>query len=350
MLITYILATSSFIALGYAFPHHFHVARSTALAPRADYITFGGDGSMSAGWPKQTEWMSFDDAWNANQDFIKGSCKHNGWGDNNNDAETKAIKESIESESEVSGVPKEFILAIMMQESKGCVRAPTSESDAHNPGLMQGAGTTTCHPVGQSSISPCPANDIRAMIHEGTAGEGLRTSLKESLVAFSTTTDDSKYYKAARRYNSGSQVTNPNLGHSATACYASDIANRLIKLFGESSCDNNAVAGLTMTEGREGSYGDNNNVGNQKIDLDQHHTDNKQAASNEASDVEAGDCGILDTNITGAADGCTRYYTPKEGATCESAPIAFAKLRQLNPKLKDDCSNLWAGYQYCMAT
>ena len=63
MLTTSILAASSFIALGYAFPHHFHVARSTALAPRADYITFGGDGSMSAGWPKQTEWMSFDDAW-----------------------------------------------------------------------------------------------------------------------------------------------------------------------------------------------------------------------------------------------------------------------------------------------
>ena len=63
MLTTSILAASSFIALGCAFPHHFHVARSTALAPRADYITFGGDGSMSAGWPKQTEWMSFDDAW-----------------------------------------------------------------------------------------------------------------------------------------------------------------------------------------------------------------------------------------------------------------------------------------------
>ncbi|CAN9103188.1 unnamed protein product [Alternaria alternata] len=321
---------------------------------------------MSAGWPKQTEWMSFDDAWYV---LIKETTYHRltvvgmpiktsskvpasttAGATTTTTRKQRPSRKAIESESEVSGVPKEFILAIMMQESKGCVRAPTSESDAHNPGLMQGAGTTTCHPVGQSSISPCPANDIRAMIHEGTAGEGLRTSLKESLVAFSTTTDDSKYYKAARRYNSGSQVTNPNLGHSATACYASDIANRLIKPFGESSCDNNAVAGLTMTEGREGSYGDNNNVGNQKIDLDQHHTDNKQAASNEASDVETGDCGILDTNITGAADGCTRYYTPKEGATCESAPIAFAKLRQLNPKLKDDCSNLWAGYQYCMAT
>jgi uncharacterized membrane protein len=63
MLTTSILAASSLIALGYAFPHHFHVVKSTALAPRADYITSGGDESMSAGWPKQTEWISFDDAW-----------------------------------------------------------------------------------------------------------------------------------------------------------------------------------------------------------------------------------------------------------------------------------------------
>ena len=100
-----------------------------------------------------------------------------------------------------------------------------------------------------------------------------------------------------------------------------------------------------MTEGRGGNYGENNDSSNQKIDLDQHQTDNKQATPN-----EAGDSGILDTNVTGAADGCTRYYTPAEGATCESAPIDFTRLRQLNSKLKDDCSNLWAGYQYCMAT
>lgn len=160
----------------------------------------------------------------ANQDFIKVSCKHDGWGDNNSDAGTQAIRDSIKTESETSGVPTELILAVMMQESKGCVRAPTSQSDAHNPGLMQGAGTASCHSLAQGPVSPCPTSKIRDMIHEGTAGQGLRTSLKESLDAFSTTTDDSKYYKAARRYNSGSQVTNPNLGHSATACYASDIA------------------------------------------------------------------------------------------------------------------------------
>ncbi|KAG9192605.1 hypothetical protein G6011_11339 [Alternaria panax] len=349
MLAVSILVASSLIALGDAFPHHTHVARpTTTLAPRAAYVTFGGDGSMLAGWPKQKEWMSFDDAWSANQNFIKGSCKHNGWSDNNSDAETQAIKDSIQTESHNSGVPKEFILAVMMQESKGCVRAPTSQSDAHSPGLMQGAGTASCHPLGQVPTSPCPADEIRAMIHEGTAGEGLRTSLKESLDAFSTTRDDSKYYKAARRYNSGSQITNPNLGLSATACYASDIANRLIRPFSESSCDSNAVARLTKTESRESN---NNNNSNQEIDLDQHQTDNKQLvpAPKQGSNVQGGNSGILDANITGATDGCTKYYVPGGGATCESAPVAFAKLHQLNSKLKDDCSNLWAGYQYCIA-
>ena len=68
----------------------------------------------------------------SNQDTIKGSCENHGWGDNNSDAETQAVKDSIESESAASGVPKELILAIMMQESKGCVRAPTTASDAPN--------------------------------------------------------------------------------------------------------------------------------------------------------------------------------------------------------------------------
>ncbi|CAG5149603.1 uncharacterized protein ALTATR162_LOCUS2405 [Alternaria atra] len=330
MLPTSILTASSFIALGHAVPLHFHVATSTTLAPRAAYVTFGGDGSMSAGWPKQTEWMSFDDAWEANQDFIKVSCKHDGWGDNNSDAGTQAIRDSIKTESETSGVPTELILAVMMQESKGCVRAPTSQSDAHNPGLMQGAGTASCHSLAQGPVSPCPTSKIRDMIHEGTAGQGLRTSLKESLDAFSTTTDDSKYYKAAP------------LQHATLLT----LRNRLIKPFGESSCDNNAIAGLTKTEGRE-SY---ENDDDQKIDLDQHQTDNKRPAPKEHGDNQGSDSGIWDTSITGAADDCTKHYVPKKGSNCESVPIAFTKLRQLNSKLKDDCSNLWAGYQYCIVT
>ncbi|KAI4662440.1 uncharacterized protein J4E79_004730 [Alternaria viburni] len=346
MLPTSIFAASSFIAFGTAFPLYSRVATSTTLAPRAAYTTFGGDGSTAAGWPRQSEWKSFEDAWASNQDTIRGSCENHGWGDNNSDAETQAIKDSIESESVASGVPKELILAIMMQESKGCVRAPTTASDAPNPGLMQGAGTASCH-----TISPCPANVIHDMIHEGTTGEGLRLSLKKALDAFSATPDDSKYYKAARLYNSGDQVTDPNLGQGATACYASDIANRLIEPFGDSSCDNGAVASLTQTAGRETVNNDNNNNNDdQQLDLEQHQTVDEQPAPKQNADTQTADSGVLDTTITGAVDGCIKYYTPSDGSTCEAAPVPLAVLRQLNPQLSEDCSNLWAGYGYCIAT
>ncbi|KAI4943689.1 hypothetical protein J4E86_009654 [Alternaria arbusti] len=345
MLPTSIFAASSFIAFGYAFPLYSRVATSTTLAPRAAYITFGGDGSAAAGWPKQSEWKSFEDAWASNQDTIKTSCENHGWGDNNSDAETQAVKDSIESESVASGVPKELILAIMMQESKGCVRAPTTASDAPNPGLMQGAGTASCH-----TISPCPANVIHDMIHEGTTGEGLRLSLKKALDAFSATPDDSKYYKAARLYNSGDQVTDPNLGQGATACYASDIANRLIEPFGDSSCDNNAVASLTQTAGRETVNNNNENNDDQQLDLEQHQTVNEQPAPKDNGNAQSADSGVLDTTITGAVDGCTKYYTPSDGSTCEAAPVPLATLRQINSQLSEDCSNLWAGYGYCIAT
>jgi hypothetical protein len=39
-----------------------------------------------------------------------------------------------------------------------------------------------------------------------------------------------------------------------------------------------------------------------------------------------------------------------EGTTCEATSIPFVKLRQLNSKLNEDCSNFWAGYRYCVAT
>lgn len=108
-------------------------------------------------------------------------------------------------ESKTSGIPKELILAVMMQESKGCVRVRTTRWDADNPGLLQSAGKASCNPAldGKSPITPCPPATIRAMIHDGTAGEGLRTTLRKELDYFvaSGITDDSKWYKTARRYS-----------------------------------------------------------------------------------------------------------------------------------------------------
>lgn len=65
------------------------------------------------------------------------------------------------------------------------------------------------------------------MVKDGStgtaAGDGLQQCLSESQAS-----DVSKYYKAARIYNSGSVSASGKLEDGvATHCYASDIANRL---------------------------------------------------------------------------------------------------------------------------
>ncbi len=114
----------------------------------------------------------------------------------------------------------------MMQESKGCVRAPTTNYGVTNPGLMQshdGAGSCNNGAV----QNPCPSSEITQMITDGAtgtaAGDGLKQCMSESKA-----TDVSEYYKAARIYNSGSVASSGNLQDGiATHCYASDVANRL---------------------------------------------------------------------------------------------------------------------------
>ena len=71
----------------------------------------------------------------------------NEWGPNT-ETEVAVIKSSIEVAASASGLDHRFILAVMMQESSGCVRIPTSYSPTEgirNPGLFQGAnGDHTC--------------------------------------------------------------------------------------------------------------------------------------------------------------------------------------------------------------
>ncbi|KAF1843391.1 uncharacterized protein K460DRAFT_315664, partial [Cucurbitaria berberidis CBS 394.84] len=257
---TFIFAASSIFALSFAAPLRLDVVPPNDLVGRDTYVMLGGDGSMNAGWPSRSDWMSFEKAWDANLKTIQQSCENQGWGKNNNEVETRAIKASIEEESGTSGIPEELILAVMMQESRGCVRAPTTHYDFDNPGLMQSAGKASCNTDG-NLISPCPVNKIRAMIHDGTAGEGLRTTLKNSLTFFDPTgaADDSKWYKVARRYNAGEVLMDEkNLGIGPTKCYASDIANRLVQPFGDSTCNTDVIATLTSAQGRISSSGNTN--------------------------------------------------------------------------------------------
>jgi hypothetical protein len=270
---------------------------------------------------------------------IKTSCGWNGWGHEIDDTELGYMKQAIKDESSASHVPKELILAVIMQESKGCVRAHTT-NDGANPGLMQSAGTASCN--NGSPIYPCPKSTIVAMIHQGTAGADLPTTLKNSLDEFSNA-DDSKYYKAARRYTSGEKYTDSNLAVSVTPCYASDISNRLVQPGVECKCNSQTVVQLTKSKGITGS-----------LPLQQSQVSNGQGQNNapvdDNNDIPNSDTGPSGKDITGAVDNCTKFFVPTEGNSCEKAGVDFGKLQKLNKNLNDNCSNMWAGYKYCVAT
>ncbi len=101
-----------------------------------------------------------------------------------------------------------------------------------NPGLMQAYGPTssgTCKDVAKTSR--CPTEMILQMIVDGTAHNSADMGYQD-LITKSGKQDVSKFYMAARMYNSGpsSLGANGDLSGSSTGTpsYSSDIANRLL--------------------------------------------------------------------------------------------------------------------------
>lgn len=164
--------------------------------------------------------------WTANLVILTASCTQFSEA-NNSDDENADLKSAITSIASSSGIDARFILAIALQESKGCVRVWTTNGGVSNPGLMQSHdGTGTCN-SGTSVQDPCPQSEITQMITDGAMGTSSGDGLKQCL-ATAATTDVSQYYKAARIYNSGSIAASGLLEAGvATHCYSSDIANRL---------------------------------------------------------------------------------------------------------------------------
>lgn len=147
--------------------------------------------------------------------------------DLNTQQEVADMYDAIQYAAAATFVDHRFILAIVMQESGGCVRAPTSNYGVPNPGLMQDHnGSATCND-GYTVQNPCPGETIMQMIQEGTGGTTWGDGLAQCLNSAGTS-DVSAFYMAARRYNSGSIDESGDLGEGiATHCYASDVANRL---------------------------------------------------------------------------------------------------------------------------
>ncbi|KAL8727742.1 MAG: hypothetical protein Q9166_005855 [cf. Caloplaca sp. 2 TL-2023] len=232
------------------------------------YHLYTGNGSIAAGWPRKADWVSYEDMYLAtsclprsfftdvsphrfsiNIPLIIKSCTIWHVTPNTLD-ETMAIWKATLIISHATNTDARFILAIILQESGGCVRVPTSFYSLRNPGLMQSHnGPATCN-EDASPIYPCPYETIEEMIREGTAGtfegEGIGLVLALRYATVGGNVDDvGRYYRAARIYNSGSIDPSGDLGMGvATHCYASDIANRLR---GWSLADDECVEGVTSS-------------------------------------------------------------------------------------------------------
>lgn len=195
------------------------------------YVFYRGNGEVSSGWPDKSRWVSFQSMFDNNKNTMFGSCAWFGQAGNSG-PEVGAIWNAIQQVSQETGVDHRFVLAVLMQESGGCVRAPTTNYGVRNPGLMQDHnGAATCNENGNVQ-NPCPDATITQMVRDGTAGtssgDGLANCVNQGGNWDQNNGDVAAFYKAARIYNSGSIASSGNLEDGiATHCYASDIANRL---------------------------------------------------------------------------------------------------------------------------
>ncbi|CEJ87843.1 hypothetical protein VHEMI04530 [[Torrubiella] hemipterigena] len=207
------------------------------------YVVYNGDGSEQAGWPGESKWATFDSLWNINLPFIQKACTNNAQkGADNSAAETDAIKSALQSVAKEVGLDPRIGLAIMMQESKGCVRIHATLSPPPdlipNPGLMQSHDGATCE-----GVSPCPPATIAQMIKDGLGGtpkgDGMVQTIAQAKKELGASGAQA-VYGGARVYNSGRvQKGDLNNGFTATHCYAMDVANRLTGwIASETKCKN----------------------------------------------------------------------------------------------------------------
>lgn len=197
---------------------------------------------QASAFPKKEDWIAFDDMWESNQKLVVSACSDHGWGDNNSDEENERIKKEIQSVARASLVDHRFILAIILQESKGCLRVKSTTSakyDISTPGLMQSHNGSDYDPEHSKS-------SIRQMIQDGTQGTPHGDGLVQTLNKFGNA------YAAARGYNSGALAKSGDLSDAlgATTCYASDVTNRLTGwVKAPTKCSDDLTSSNTETAG-----------------------------------------------------------------------------------------------------
>ncbi|PSN69192.1 hypothetical protein BS50DRAFT_335222 [Corynespora cassiicola Philippines] len=344
---SFIMAASSLFALSFGAPIQSLQARDW------NYERYSGDGSVAAGWPSQDRWLSFDKLWSLNEPTMRIACSQYGVSENS-DGELSAIRAAIEQTANKEQVPSNYVLAVMMQESKGCARVHTTNNGHRNPGLMQSfEGTATCNANeagkgfdASKVTTPCPDWTITKMIQEGVEANRPQ-SLKVALQKAGGANDVSKYYRALKIYNSGN-VGSGNLveATSGTRCYVNDVANRLLGWDGEST--NYCESG--------GNGPANVNSQSQGVVQSSAATESQQYQATpippsyvppQKEQPESSGNGLYYPN---AAAGCKKWFTVKNGDYCDATGVPLKTLQELNPGLNDKCTNLWRGYNYCIST
>jgi hypothetical protein len=202
-----------------------------------NYTMYTGNGSSAASWPRLEHWVSYAAMWNASQHLISRSCDILYNATNNSDEETQTLYDAIAIVSRETRVDHRFILAAIMQETKGCVRAITTESPdgIRNPGILQSfKGTHSCNDIDKKPQVPCPRDVIIGQVRDGVAGTDEGDDAHGFAVDINLQADvegvefAEAYYRAARVYNSGAIDDSGDLGEGkGTRCYVSDLANRL---------------------------------------------------------------------------------------------------------------------------
>ncbi|KAL8913026.1 MAG: hypothetical protein Q9171_002094 [Xanthocarpia ochracea] len=169
-----------------------------------EYVPYQGPASA---YPPRDKWASYDALWKFNSGLIKNNASPQ---------EIQWIKEAIETVSRSSRVDVRCILCIIVQESGGNPRVPTTNNGVRNPGLMQSHNGVEFNPAK-------PRESILQMVRDGTEGTQHGDGLKQLHKKYGN------YYEAFRGYNSGS-VNKGNLNDpvGATGDYVQKAANRLM--------------------------------------------------------------------------------------------------------------------------
>ncbi|USW50358.1 Putative transglycosylase SLT domain 1, Lysozyme-like domain superfamily [Septoria linicola] len=198
-------------------------------AGRDVYTLYTGNATKMLAEVPSSKWVSFEDMWNNNLDTLQNACGWLKYGENDTPEEIVNIYNAIQDRANASLVDHRLILAFILQESKGCLHTPATESSGgvKNTGLMQAHNGHEYSPKNSEK-------SILEMVQDGTQGTKKGNGLVQELNAYY-----GNPYAAARAYNSGYIPQSGELTEAAgaTKCYVSDIANRLTGwVKAESSC------------------------------------------------------------------------------------------------------------------